>query len=320
MSTQAIIIALTFVGILLIVEGIYLLVFGNSIRAGSRINRRLALLEEGGDHETVLETLRREREQHRFGVNFPILSLLSKKATQANIAFSPSALIFVMIFVSIFAGTMLFFMTAAEIPVSVVGGLVLGFGGVFAWLSYKAKQRMAMFEEQLPDAVDLIVRSLRVGHPFNNAINVVAEELADPIGSEFGLVADETTYGMDISTALDGMAERIDVPDLRFFAVAVAIQSRSGGNLAEVLDGLSKVIRSRFKLFRRVSAITAEAKWSGWFLSGFPLFALFIVNVMNPGYYDNVRPTPYFLPACIFVAVMLSVNIIVMRSMVNIKV
>lgn len=320
MSTQAIIIALTFVGILLIVEGIYLLVFGNSIRASSRINRRLALLEEGGDHETVLETLRREREQHRFGVNFPILSLLSKKATQANIAFSPSALIFVMIFVSIFAGVMLFFMTAAEIPVSIVGGLVLGFGGVFAWLSYKAKQRMNMFEEQLPDAVDLIVRSLRVGHPFNNAINVVAEELADPIGSEFGLIADETTYGMDITAALDSMAERIDVPDLRFFAVAVAIQSRSGGNLAEVLDGLSKVIRSRFKLFRRVSAITAEAKWSGWFLSAFPLFALFLVNVMNPTYYDNVRPTPYFMPACIFVGVMLCVNVIVMRAMVNIKV
>ena len=92
---------------------------------------------------------------------------------------------------------------------------------------------MAAFEEQLPDAVDLIVRSLRVGHPFSNAINIVAQEMPDPIGSEFGLIVDETSYGADVASALHNMAERIDVPDLRFLTVAVAIQSKSGGNLAE---------------------------------------------------------------------------------------
>ncbi len=108
--------------------------------------------------------------------------------------------------------------------------------------------------------------------------------------------------------------------DLRFLAVAVKIQSQSGGNLAEILEGLAKVIRSRFKLFRRVRAITAEAKWSGWFLSIFPLVALVIINVMQPGYYDDVQNTPVFVPAAIIVAVMLFVNVIFMRMMVNIKV
>ena len=110
------------------------------------------------------------------------------------------------------------------------------------------------------------------------------------------------------------------MPDLRFLTVAVAIQAKAGGNLAEVLDGLSKVIRARFKLFRRVGAITAEAKWSGMFLSAFPLGALAMVQVTNPNYYDAVKPTEYYLPAAIGVFTALAVNFFVMRAMVNIKV
>ena len=103
-------------------------------------------------------------------------------------------------------------------------------------------------------------------------------------------------------------------------AVAVNIQSTSGGNLAEILDGLAKVIRARFKLFRRVKAITAEARWSGWFLSIFPLVALVLINVMQPGYYDEVQKSSFFVPAAIIVAAFLIVNVIFMRIMVNIKV
>lgn len=320
MGLQAITFILIFVGVLLIVEGIYLMAFGNSIRSNSRMNRRLALLEQGKGHEEVLNTLRKEREQHLSGFKFPLFSILSKKAAQANVAFSPRALIAVMFLVSAFSFLMLLVFTASGPITAVAVSLVMGFGGVFAWLHRKASQRISLFEEQLPDAVDLIVRSLRVGHPFANSINVVAEEMPDPVGSEFGLISDEATYGMDVNAALEGMANRIDVPDLRFLAVAVAIQSRSGGNLAEILDGLSKVIRARFKLFRRVRAITAEAKWSGWFLSGFPFFALLMVNVTQPGYYDAVRGTIYFVPCAVFVGVMLTINIFVMRAMVNIKV
>ena len=135
-----------------------------------------------------------------------------------------------------------------------------------------------------------------------------------------GVIADESAYGRDVGEALKDMAERLDMQDLRFLAVAVAIQQQSGGNLAEVLDGLSKVIRSRFKLFRRVKAITAEAKWSGNFLSGFPLLALLAISLMKPDYYDTVKDTPAFIPACLFVGGFLVANIFVMRSLVNIKV
>ena len=196
----------------------------------------------------------------------------------------------------------------------------MGIGAVYVWINKKATQRMKMIEEQLPDAVELMVRSLRVGHPFTSALNIVAKEVPDPLGSEMGMIADESAYGRDVGEALKAMAERLDMQDMRFLAVAVTIQQTSGGNLAEILDGLAKVIRSRFKLFRRVNAITAEAKWSGKFLSGFPLLALVGINVAQPNYYDDVMNEPIFVPAVLVVAAFLVANLFVMKALVNIKV
>ena len=320
MNFQFIIFALVFVGILMIIQGLYLVTFGKSISTQSRINRRLALLEETNDYEQVLLQLRKEREQHNASTGIPVYSLLAHKAQQANIAFSPIQIIMVMCVVSVVACTAILVFTSSGFYTAVLVGIAMGFGGMYVWVLSKAKARIALFEEQLPDAIDLIVRSLRVGHPFANAINVVADEMGDPIGTEFGMIADETTYGMDLSTAMEQMAQRVDVPDLRFLSVAVGIQARSGGNLVEILDGLGKVIRARFKLFRRVQAITAEAKWSGWFLSAFPLGALALVNISRPDYYDAVRESSFFVPAALGVGAMLIVNVFVMRSMVNIKV
>lgn len=196
----------------------------------------------------------------------------------------------------------------------------MGAGGVFYWVNSKAKKRLAMIDEQLPDAVELMVRSLRVGHPFVSAINTVAKEIQDPLASELGVIADEAAYGRDISDSIRAMAERLDSQDLRFLAVAVGIQQKSGGNLAEILAGLALVIRARFKLFRKVRAITGEAKWSGTFLSVFPLLALVGINVMQPDYYSEVMQTPIFIPACAVVGVMLLMNMVFMKMLVNIKV
>ncbi len=320
MSLEPLIYALIFAGVLFMVEGVYLLVFGKSVRLEGRVNRRLELLEKGEDPEEVLNTLRREREQHRTTVGLPIISPLSEKAAQANIAFTPMQLIVVMITVAIVSFFLLTFTTGAGLGIRIGVSIVMGYGVVYTWVNNKAKKRVALFEEQLPDAVELIVRSLRVGHPFSSSINIVAQEMPDPLGSEFGMIADESTYGMDVNESLEKMAVRVNVQDLKFLAVAVNIQSQSGGNLAEILDGLAKVIRARFKLFRRVKAITAEARWSGWFLSVFPLIALVLINVLQPGYYDDVQASQFFVPAAIVVGVLLFVNVLFMRMMVNIKV
>ena len=210
--------------------------------------------------------------------------------------------------------------TETTTPVRIAVEVLMGVGGVYVWINNKAKKRMALMDEQLPDAVELMVRSLRVGHPFSSAIAIVAKEVADPLGTEFGFISDEAAYGRDVADCLKAFAERMDSQDLRFLAVAVSIQQQSGGNLAEILDGLAKVIRARFKLFRRVKAITAEAKWSGMFLSAFPIGALIMINVIRPDYYDDVKETPAFIPACLIVAVFLVVNMVFMKIMVNIKV
>jgi len=309
-----------FVGVIMIIEGLYLTVFGKNIKLNSRVNRRLALLEQGKDHEEVLNTLRKEREQHNRSKRVPVFSILATKAAQANIAFSPRALVSIMIAVSLMSFFALILFTQVPTLASAALAIGLGVGGVFVWLNNKAKARLALFEEQLPDAIELIVRSLRVGHPFSSAINTVAQEMADPIGTEFGVIADEATYGRDISLAIEDLANRIDLQDLRFLCVAVGIQAQSGGNLAEVLSGLGKVIRLRFRLFRRVKAITSEAKFSGYFLSAFPLLALAAILAIKPDYYDDVQKTAAFLPAAILVGSMIVLNIFIMKNMVNIKV
>jgi tight adherence protein B len=319
-SAAPLIYIMIFVAVVVIVNGIYLLVFGKSISLNSKVSRRLTLLEKNANREQVLEQLRKEMNQHLNAKNIPLYSMLAKKAQRANIAFSPQALIGIMAALSVVAFLLLSLFTSAEIGLRIIVGIVMGVGGVFHWVNRTAKKRMSLLEEQLPDSIELMVRSLRVGHPFSTAIGIVAKEIPDPLGSEFGVISDEAAYGRDVSESLKAFAERMDSQDLRFLAVAVSIQQQSGGNLAEILEGLSKVVRARFKLFRRVRAITAEAKWSGMFLSGFPIAALVMINVIQPDYYDEVRETTAYVPAALFVVVFLIINVIYMKMMTNIKV
>lgn len=319
-SFEPLLYGIIFVAVLMLIEGVYLVVFGKSISLNSKVNRRLDMIQKGGSREKVLDQLRKEMNQHMNSGGIPLYSLLADKALRANIAFSPTALIGMMFVLAGVVFAVLSQMTEAIAPVRAIIALAMGIGAVYVWVNNKCKKRMALLEEQLPDAIELMVRSLRVGHPFASAINIVAKEVADPLGTEFGVISDESAYGGDVSESLKHLAERMDMQDLRFLAVAVTIQQTSGGNLAEILHGLSQVIRARFKLFRRVKAITAEAKWSGAFLSVFPLLALVGINIMEPDYYTEVKDTEFFIPACIVVGVFLVVNMVFMRIMVNIKV
>jgi tight adherence protein B len=320
MNTEWIIYALIFAAVFALVEALYLLAFGRSIRLSNRVNRRLEMLDKGTDRKEVMETLRKEMHQHMRARSIPLYSLLADKAQKGAVAFGPGQLIVIMLMLSLLAFGALVLGTQSSLQVCALIGTGIGVGSVYFWVATKAAKRMAMIEEQLPDAVELMVRSLRVGHPFSSAIQIVAKEVQDPLATEFGMIADESAYGRDVGEALKEMADRLDMQDLRFLAVAVTIQQQSGGNLAEILAGLAKVIRARFRLFRRVKAITAEAKWSGKFLSAFPVVALIVINVSDPHYYDEVRDHALFIPACFAVGIFLSLNLFVMRVLTNIKV
>lgn len=320
MLFQPLIYAFIFVGVFFMVEGVYLLVYGKTLKREKKVNRRLALLQQGRDTEEVLNILRLEREGSEKNERLPVVGPLVEMARHAAITLSVVQIVGALVGLTIMAFLLLTMFTGAVIQIRIVVALVTGYAAFYIWLRGKAKKRISQFEEQLPDALDLMVRSLRVGHPMTAAIGIVAKEMADPLGTEFGLIADEATYGMSVTDAIDRMAERVPVPDLRFLAIAMSIQATSGGNLAEILDGLSKVIRARFKLFRKVRAITAEARWSGWFLSVFPIIALLLVQVVQPNYYDRVSDHPLFMPGAILTFILLVVNVIFMRWLVNIKV
>ncbi len=320
LSLSPLIYVAIFGAVLLVIQGLYLIIFGKSIEHDSKMNRRLELMQKGSTKRDVIEQLRKERSVHGSGSAVPLLGLLEERARKGNIAFSKQSLLLLMVGLSVFSFVMLTLATSTEPPIRLAMSVAFGFGGVFFWVSSKAKKRVGAIEEQLPEAIDLMVRSLRVGHPFGASLSIAADEVPDPLGTELGLIADEISYGRDASEALAEFAERVDLQDLRFLAVAVGIQQKSGGNLAEILDGLSKVVRSRFKLFRRVRAITAEAKWSGMFLSGFPIVAMLMIQMIKPDYYDDVKDTPLYLPLAIVVCVFLVINILYMRKMTDIKV
>ena len=139
----------------------------------------------------------------------------------------------------------------------------------FVALRFMRSRRHSRFGAQFPDALDVIVRSLRAGHPVPVAIAMVAREMPDPVGTEFGIVSDEITYGADLETAMRNLYFRVGQEDMPLFVTAVAIQTSTGGKLSEILENLSGVIRLRFKMRRKVRALAAEGRFSAMLLSAF---------------------------------------------------
>ena len=205
-------------------------------------------------------------------------------------------------------------------PISFLIAPLIGVGLVLFYLRRARSKRLAKFEEILPDAIDLIVRSLKIGHPLSGAMAVIARELPAPISTEFGIAFEQTSYGQDIPSALAEMAERIDIPDLRYLVMAVQIQQDSGGNLVESLSKLSGVIRERFRMYRKVKALTAEGRFSALFLSVFPFALIPIVMLIKPDYYTQVMDYQYFPHAVAAAVVLLFVNIVAMRVITALKV
>ena len=206
------------------------------------------------------------------------------------------------------------------VPLSFVIAPVIGIGSVILYLLKARSSRISKFEEQLPDALDLIVRSLKIGHPLSGAMAVVGRELPNPIRLEFAAAFDKVSYGLDIPTAFQEMADRVPVQDLGYVAMAIQIQQESGGNLVESLAKLTAVIRGRFRMFRKVKALTAEGRFSALFLSGFPFALILIVQLIKPDYYTQVMDIPVFPYLVAATIILLTINVIAMRIITNLKV
>jgi tight adherence protein B len=187
-------------------------------------------------------------------------------------------------------------------------------------LKIKRGRRQKAFGAQFPDALDIIVRSLRAGHPVPIAITMVAREMADPIGSEFGIVADEITYGADLETAMRNLYFRIGQDDLPLFVTAVAIQTSTGGNLGEILENLSAVIRDRFKMRRKIRALAAEGRASAMILSSLPILMFLIVQLVAPEFYASVWHEDLTKVCLAGAACWMGVGNFIMYKMVNFRI
>lgn len=321
MSTDLLFYAGLFFGVFLVFEGAFFMYYDWRYGTTRHVNRRIAMLSRGSDPESVLVALRRAREsENRLGETVPVLGGLLKTARRADVGLTIGTVSLLLMALAAIIVVALARFTPLEAVAQIPIAVVCAYLAVRFWLKFKAKRRLDRFHEQLPDALDLIARSLRLGHPLSFSCSVVAREMPDPIGSEFGLASDEITYGMSVAEALDRLSDRFDSQDLRFLAVAVSIQAQGGGNLAEVIENLSTVVRSRFNMFRKINAITAEARWSGWFLSVFPVAMIFVVQTVRPDYFDALMEIPQFNLLALFAAFLLVVNILFMRMIVNIKV
>ncbi len=164
-------------------------------------------------------------------------------------------------------------------------------------LKFRRNRRHKIFGLQLPEALELITRSLKAGHPVPVAISMVSREMPDPIGTEFGVVSDEVTYGSDLVSALHNLYQRVGQEDLPLFVTAVSIQTSSGGNLREILDGLSSTIRDRGKLKRKVRAISTEGRMSAYILTAVPCLLAVGIMVLMPHFYEMVwdKPLTWYL-------------------------
>ena len=172
-------------------------------------------------------------------------------------------------------------MRTGNIVISLTVGAALGFLP-FGYVLQKRSRRMSKFEEGLPEALDLIVSALRVGHSLNSALGLVTRECPEPVGPEFRLAFDEQNYGLELKTALENMVNRMPVQDLRIVVTAIMIQKESGGNLAEVLEKTSQVIRERFRLKRQVMTHTAQGRLTGVILTLLPVVLGFAIYFINP--------------------------------------
>ena len=267
-------------------EAIYLVFFATTSYR-SRINRRLRLLDGQPDRENVLVQLRRERGLTRGGLySLPSLSL-NRLVLQSGLTMGLTRFLLLdAVVAAVVFGVTLWYrddVMQAAIAAAVCSVLLPPVA-----LSFMRSRRQSKFGSQFPDALDVIVRSLRAGHPVPVAIQMVAREMPDPVGTEFGIVADEITYGADLEAGMRSLYFRVGQEDLPLFVTAVAIQATTGGKLSEILENLSGVIRQRFKMRRKVRALAAEGRFSAILLSAVPIALFLVLKVIAPDFYSSV--------------------------------
>lgn len=314
-ATEALIYIGIFVGVFLIFEGVRQLLSRSESRGAAR-SRRMKMIAAGATTEQMLKILKPDNESWSLS-RMPFVGDLPKVMRQAGLTISPAVVL-----TGSVAGSLVVAVALSNyIPALGAASMALFIcllAPVFIFRAMRDRRVEAMVK-QLPDALDLMSRGLRVGHPINATIASVANDMPDPIGTEFGIVLDQVSYGDDLPDAFVEFADRIDQEDVRYLAISIAIQHGTGSDLARVLSTLSTVIRARLAMRRRIQAISAEGRLTSIFLSSLPVFILVSVQLTSPTYYLGVSDDPLFPIFAGIIGVLIVANFLILRRLVDFR-
>jgi tight adherence protein B len=324
---QTIFYVVIFVATVLLVEGAFL--YWREVKGPqARISKRMQLIKAGASNAEILATLRREGSKASESLLPSVIRYLETRLNQAGLRISANRVLTIMFAVTVFIGVVFPILGGITGQLQSAGALLLivvfagGIGVLMPLMviNVQATRRMKKFEEQFPIGLDIFVRGLRAGYPVTAALELLVSEVPDPLSSEFGLVVAEMNYGFNLRDALTNLAGRVQTQDIQMFVVSVAIQSETGGSLAEILEGLSRVIRDRHSMVLKVNALASEGKMTGALLSALPVGTFLVMFASQPRFYLDVVDDSWFLPGAIAMIVLYVIGIVVMRRIISIKV
>lgn len=301
----------------------------SSRRAGRALNERLRLIQRGVDRSQILSRLRRDASAIHIpgplgALAFRLERLLAgaglRVPTARLLVYMVAAAVAIFVIACFAASLTGFALDASKLLLFATFAFAAGFGLPFMFFLRLADRRRRRLVQQFPVALDVFVRGLRAGHPIGAALELLTEEMPDPIGSEFGIAVDETTYGADLKDALQNMADRCGLEDMQMFVVSLSVQSETGGNLAEILENLSRVIRERASMMMKVRALSSEGRMTAVILTALPVLAFTGLFLLNPAFYLDVSDDPAFIPGFLGLLIAYAIGLFWIRRLVDLKV
>ncbi len=297
-------IGLVFLAVFMLAQGLIIPVFGEGKKVRKRLEARLKNVSAASGDKPLASLLREKYLKElspleRTLESLPIMERISKMLEQSGRSTPAYRIVLISIVLAITAAlvTWVFMRVLPLAGVAAVAGLALPFFKI----SMDRNKRMAKFEEQLPEAIDVMKRAVKAGHPFSHSLKLVAEDMDDPIAREFDLTYADVNYGNDVRRAMLGLLERIPSMNVMALVTSVLVQRETGGNLTEILEQLAAVIRGRFRFYRRVKTLSAEGRLSAWILALVPLTLFAVITVTTPDYlpflFDDPRGEKLVLAA-----------------------
>lgn len=284
---------------------------------GEAKSRRMKMIAKGRSTAEILAILKPDETKSVFS-RIPVVGDLGQDLRQAGIIMRAQAFLMLC-----FVGTAILAIFASQIvgvPTGLVIAVALGLVLPILLVKVKRARRERELVAQLPDALDLMARGLRVGHPLNTSINAVAEDMLDPVATEFGIMFDQVSFGDDLSDAFAEFAERYTVEDVQYLSASVGIQHGTGGDLSRVLETLASTIRGRIAMRRRIKAISSEGRLTAYFLSGLPFVIYFATSATSPEYYQGVSDHRLYVPMMAVIAGLTVANALILRKLVNFRI